>query len=240
MSTFISILGYSHTGKTTVANILAKEITREDKSKSCIIVTLNETNSEYPILFPKMDNEKSAALFPFLYSQEYTKDELGAKILSRKDYPNIGYLSFSTNDKSYLYPTIDMATANKLILALDGLADYIIYDLQPNVTSIMSTTFIKTSDYLIKVSNQDLKSMSYHYIQEDYYSNIFPGEKTYKVFANMDKGKYIPDYNFDCDVLIPYSEKIKMAYYEGNITMYPFTKEGKLFKEIIKEIQNKQ
>ena len=238
MSTMISVIGNSHTGKTSLSIMLAHALTN-NKNKTAIVFSLDNYNSEYPVLFPKNEEECSLSLLSLIYSPTYTKTDLVKYIISKKIYPNIGYLSFSISDHIFSYPNYDNKTVDRFIDSLNNIADYIIFDFPHDLSS--SSLLLKclsSSSFLFTLFTPNIKSEIYEYMHYEYINKVFKGEHKYKVLNNIEKKIYYPVNEYDYNIVIPYSQNIKSNYYNGKTSTYSFSKEILSLSKTIQEMEN--
>ena len=223
----ICITGPGSSGKTTLAISIAQTITKIDKSASCIIVFCKNMPSQYPVIFPFVQNTEFKPLSS-LINQDISTDNLSKYILTKRTSPNLGFIGYTEFDTKYTYPDMPNSICNKFIKTLENMCSYLIFDCDDNIfSSPLSLECIKQANVHIKVLNPNIKSITYENMTRDYIDDKSNSKRKIQILNNLRENKYNDKSDFQYAYDIPYREKILLNYHKGNLIEYNYSNETK-------------
>ncbi len=158
MSKTISIWGSTDSGKTSFSIKLAKELS---KKGNVVVVFLDKVAPPMsPFLFEV--DEKGKSLGKLLASEMIEQDEILKHCVTNDKYKNLAFLGLNQGEHFKSYPSASNDKYNKLIIHLENLCDYVIFDLPSGfITSSFATMAMEMSDINLRMCGSNIKDISY-------------------------------------------------------------------------------
>ncbi|MFI3326852.1 MAG: ParA family protein [Clostridia bacterium] len=183
----IAVWGSPNSGKTTVATKLAKAIS-EQKINTTLILCDNVVPMLPCILPPSsIVNEEEKSLGKLLSKVNITPTLVKENLMLIKGNPNLSILSYLKSENEYSHSSYTDIQAEELLDSVKELASVVIVDCSSNIaSSVISTTALLESDFVVNLITCDLKSISFLSSQLSVlYNKGFDEIAMYKVLSNV-------------------------------------------------------
>lgn len=234
----LAVWGASSSGKTIVATKIAKYLA--GKQKNVILVLCDMTTPMMQCIANPSQIECEKSLGNVLGSSEITSSLIKFNLATHKKYPYLTMLGMLKGENEYTYAPYGKRQAEELIKELKKIAPFIIIDCGSYIANdILSAVALLESDSILRLTNPDLKSVSYLSSQLKLLENSgFDVDKQYKIMSNIKPIHSIQnmDNNTITEFKLPYSKEIEMQYLVGNLFEDLQLKDGKIFKKQIEKI----
>lgn len=157
----IAICGSPHSGKTTISIKLAKLLKKKFKSP-VVVVFSQDKGSPLTYAFLKKE-EEGDSLGRLITQPNVTQQDIINAILLPKSEDDVGFLGYQIEESFQSYPRIDDSQVEYFYKVLNGVADYIIVDIDNDFdTNPISRMALRQFDTIIYVSAADVPSLAYY------------------------------------------------------------------------------
>lgn len=175
-----------------------------------------------------------------LGSPEITSSLIKFNLATHKKYPYLTMLGMLKGENEYTYAPYEKGQAKQLIKELKKIAPFVIIDCGSYIANdILSAIALLESDSILRLTNPDLKSVSYLSSQLKLLENSgFDIDKQYKIMSNIKQIHSTQNMDDKIGVAfkLPYSKEIEMQYLIGDLFGDLHMKDGKIFKKQIEKI----
>ena len=242
----LAVWGSPSSGKTTVAVKLAKYLA--DHKKNVILVLCDMTAPMLPCICStsslecqKGSNRPYGSLGSILSSAHVTEQIIKDNMITHKKMAHFTMIGMLKGENEYTYAAYSRVQAEELIASLRKIAPYVIIDCSSYIANdILSAVSIMECDSLLRLSNCDLKSISYLSSQlKLLYNNKLNSSKQYKVVSNVKSNhgiEHIAGAIGNIVYQLPYSEEIEEQYLEGDLLANLNLKNSRGFRKEIEKI----
>ena len=155
----IAVWGNPSSGKTVTSIKIARELAL--KKKNVILVFCDTIAPDLMMVLPdKNTDEKS--LGSLLSAPEITQEKILSKCITLDKNEYISLLGYSQGENSFTYAKYAKDRAVDLLILLRHIADYVVVDCSAFfISDLLSVTAIELADSVIRLSNCNLKALSY-------------------------------------------------------------------------------
>lgn len=155
----IAVWGNPSSGKTVTSIKIARELAL--KKKNVILVFCDTIAPDLMMVHPdKNTDEKS--LGSLLSAPEITQEKILSKCITLDKNEYISLLGYSKGENSFTYAKYAKDRAVDLLILLRHIADYVVVDCSAFfIPDLLSVTAIELADSVIRLSNCNLKALSY-------------------------------------------------------------------------------
>lgn len=230
----LAIWGSPSAGKSTLAIKIAKKLSSQNKNVCLIFCDM--TAPMMPCIALENEFEFKASIGSILSANNIT-DNLIKKnltILKRSSY--LALLGLLEEENEYSYPESTEEQIMILYERLKNIFDYVLVDCTSYISNnMLSIVGLKMADNIIRVANQDAKSISYFVSQNALFKNAnIIDDKPIKVLNNYNNN-IIEEVFASSDFKFINSEEIKEQFNERALLKNVSSKSGIIFdKEINK------
>lgn len=230
----LAIWGSSSAGKSTLAIKIAKKLSSQNKNVCLIFCDM--TAPMMPCIALENEFEFKASIGSILSANNIT-DNLIKKnltILKRSSY--LALLGLLEEENEYSYPESTEEQIMILYERLKNIFDYVLVDCTSYISNnMLSIVGLKMADNIIRVANQDAKSISYFVSQNALFKNAnIIDDKPIKVLNNYNNN-IIEEVFASSDFKFINSEEIKEQFNERALLKNVSNKSGIIFdKELNK------
>ena len=233
-------------GKTTVAVKIAKYLA--DNKKNVVLVLCDMTAPMLPCICPpsSLDCQKASqrpfgSLGSILSAPHVTDQIVKCNMITHKKMAYLTMIGMLKGENEYTYASYSKVQAEEFIASLRKIAPYVIIDCGSYIANdILSAVSILECDRLLRLSNCDLKSISYLSSQLKLLQNSnWNSKKQYKVISNVKSNSGIDHMAGALGSIsfqLPYSEEVEEQYLAGNLLADLSLKNSKEFRKEIEKI----
>jgi MinD superfamily P-loop ATPase len=242
----LAVWGSPNSGKTTVAAKVAKYLA--DHKKNVVLVLCDMTAPMLPCICSssslecqKDSNRPFGSLGSILSATHVTDQIVKNNIITHKKMAYLTMIGMLKGENEYTYASYSRVQAEEFISSLRKIAPYVIIDCSSYIANdILSAVSIMECDSLLRLSNCDLKSISYLSSQlKLLYSDQWNSSKQYKVLSNVKPNhgvEHMAGALGSIDFKLPYSEEVEEQYLSGNLLADMNLKNSKEFRKEIEKI----
>lgn len=230
----LAIWGSPSAGKSTIAIKLAKKLSSQNKN--VCLVFCDMTAPMMPCVALENEFEFKASIGSILSANNIT-DNLIKKnltILKRNSY--LALLGLLEEENEYSYPESTEEQIMILYEKLKNIFDYVIIDCTSYISNnMLSIVGLKMADNIIRIANQDAKSISYFVSQNSLFKNAnIIDDKPIRILNNYENN-VIEEVFANSDFKFISCEEIKEQFNERALLKNLSSKNGLIFdKEINK------
>ncbi|BCJ96366.1 ATPase AAA [Anaerocolumna cellulosilytica] len=241
-----AVWGSPGTGKTTVAVKLAKYLA--DHKKNVVLVLCDMTAPMLPCICPpssleiQKDSARPLGSLGSILSATHVTDQLvKSNIITHKKLAYLTMIGMLKGENEYTYAAYSRIQAEEFLTALRKTAPYIIIDCSSYIANdILSAVSIMECDAMLRLSNRDLKSISYLSSQlKLLYSDAKNSGKQYKVLSNVKPNQgveHMAGALGNIDFQLPYSRELEEQYLAGTLLEDMNLRNSKAFCSEIEKI----
>ena len=155
----ITVWGNPSSGKTVTSIKMARELGL--RKKNVILMFCDTIAPDLMMVLPdKNTDEKS--LGSLLSASEITQEKILSKCITLDKNEYISLLGYSQGENSFTYAKYAKDRAVDLLILLRHIADYVVVDCSAFfISDLLSVTAIELADSVIRLSNCNLKALSY-------------------------------------------------------------------------------
>lgn len=155
----IAVWGNPSSGKTVTSIKIARELAL--RKKNVILMFCDTIAPDLMMVLPdKNTDEKS--LGSLLSAPEITQEKILSKCITLDKNEYISLLGYSQGENSFTYAKYAKDRAVDLLILLRHIADYVVVDCSAFfISDLLSVTAIELADSVIRLSNCNLKALSY-------------------------------------------------------------------------------
>ncbi|MGB4659894.1 MAG: ParA family protein [Mobilitalea sp.] len=242
----LAVWGSPGSGKTTVAVKLAKYLA--DQKRNVILVLCDMTAPMLPCICPpsaleckKDSNRPFGSLGSILAATHVTDQIVKENMITHKKMAHIAMIGMQKGENEYTYASYSRVQAEELIVLLRTIAPYVIIDCSSYIANdILSAVSVMECDALLRLSNCDLKSISYLSSQlKLVYSDKLNSSKQYKVLSNVKANQgveHMAGALGDINFRLSYSEEVEEQYLAGNLLAEMSLRNSREFGKEIRSI----
>lgn len=203
----ISIWGSPNSGKTTLATKMGIEF--DALKKRTLVVYTENLSVDISAVFP---DEKDFVSMGQLWQQNVDSTKLLSHCMSFPSRNNVAYLSYRPGENIYSYPEFTKYNIVQVIMQLQELFEYIIFDCSSDLSSnMLSLTALEMADVVYNLCGSNLKSgcffdsnlflLSDSKYNVDAYINVLSCTRNYEPLS-VYKNKYNNKYELAFDKVI--------------------------------------
>lgn len=242
----LAVWGSPGCGKSTVAVKLAKYLA--DKKKNVVLVMCDMTAPMVPCICPPSDlecdkNSKRpyGSLGSILSATHVTQPLVKYNMITHKKISYLTMIGMLKGENEYTYAPYSKVQAEELIQSLKKIAPFVIIDCGSYIANdILSAISLLESDFVLRLANCDLKSISYLSSQLQLLQNSnCDMEKQYKVLSNIKSNHETSDMAGSlgsATFKLPHSDELEEQYLAGNLFADLTLKDSKEFRKEIGKI----
>lgn len=217
MGKLIAVSGPPASGKTTVAVNLAQEVYAATKQR-VIYFSPDKLIPALGVLFPTRDREKMYSIGSALENVNLAITDILAVLATTKDMDNFGYLGYKSGDGPFSYPDLSENKVITLLTLLKENCDYLFVDCDRDRNDLVSLLARGIADEVIYLINPDVKSFLY------YATEIKP-EHFIQVMNLTSNDVFLPigdakSHFGQIPYTLMYSKAVKEQMMEGTLTKY--------------------
>lgn len=235
----LAVWGSPGSGKTTTAVKLAKYLA--DKKKNTALVLCDMTAPMLPCICPPQDLECEKSLGSILSATHVTDNLVKYNMITHKKMSYLTIIGMLKGENEYTYPSYSKVQAQEFIESLRKIVPFIIIDCSSYIANdILSAIAILESDFVIRLANCDLKSISYLSSQLHLLQNSnWDMDKQYKAASNIKSNHGIEHMAGALGSLsfrLPYSEELEEQYLAGDLFKDLMLKDSRSYRKEIEKI----
>ena len=235
----LAVWGSPSSGKTIVATKLAKYLS--DKKKNVVLVLCDMTCPMLPCICLPSDLENDNSLGSILSAPHVSDTLVKYHMVTHKKNDYLTILGLQKGENEYTYTPFSEVQARELIASLRKIAPYIIIDCGSYISKdILSAVSLLESDYILRLVNCDLKSVSYLSSQLPILQNAgLDFDKQYKCLSNIKSNQGVAQIDSGMGSFtfyLPYSQEVEQQYLEGDLLSDLTLKNSKEFRKEIEKI----
>ena len=237
----LAVWGSPASGKTVVATKIAKYLS--DKKKNVVLLLCDMTCPMLPCICPPSDLENDRSLGSILAAPHVNEALVKYHMVTHKKNEYLTVLGLQKGENEYTYTPFSDIQAKELIASLRKIAPYVVIDCSSYIANdILSAVSLLESDYILRLANCDLKSVSYLSSQLPILKNAgLDFDKQYKCLSNIKSNQGVAQIDTGMGIFtfkLPYSAEVEQQYLEGNLLSELNLKSSKAFrKEIEKTVR---
>lgn len=235
----LAVWGSPGAGKTTVAVKLAKYLA--DNKKNVVLVLCDTTAPMLPCICPSSSLECQKSLGSILSATHVTEQIVKNNMITHKKMEYLTMVGMLKGENEYTYASYARVQAEEFIASLRKIAPYVIIDCGSYIANdILSAVSIMECDSVLRLSNCDLKSISYLSSQLKLLHNSnWDSNKQYKAISNV-KSNHGMDHMAGAlgsiSFQLPYSKEVEEQYLAGNLLEDLSLKNSREFRKKIEKI----
>ena len=242
----LAVWGSPGSGKTTVAVKLAKHLA--DRKKNVVLVLCDMTAPMLPCICPSSSLEGAkeserlyGSLGSILSAPHVTEQIVKYNMITHKKMAYLTMIGMLKGENEYTYASYSKVQVQEFLASLRNIAPYVIIDCGSYIASdILSTVSLMECDGILRLSNCDLKSISYLSSQLKLlqYSKC-NATKQYTAVSNVRSNHGIDHMAGALGSIsfqFPYSKEVEEQYFAGNLLTDLTVKNSRKFRKEIEHI----
>lgn len=217
MGKLIAVSGPPASGKTTVAVNLAQEVYAATKQR-VIYFSPDKLIPALGVLFPTRDRDKMYSIGGALENVNLAITDILAVLATTKEMDNFGYLGYKSGEGPFTYPDLSENKVISLLTLLKENCDYLFVDCDRDRNDLVSLLARGIADEVIYLINPDVKSFLY------YATEIKP-EHSIQVLNLLSNDVFLPigdtkSHFGQIPHTLMYSKAVKEQMMDGTLTKY--------------------
>lgn len=235
----LAVWGSPGSGKTTVAVKLAKHL--DDQHKNVALLLCDMTAPMLPCICPSDQLECENSLGSILAATHVSESLIKHNCTIHKKIGHLTMIGMRKGENEYTYPPYGETQARELADCLRGIAPHVIIDCGSYIANdILSAVSLMEADYVLRLANCDLKSVSYLSSQLPLLrDNKWDADKQYRVASNVKSyqaGGQVAQVLGAAAFTLPHSDELEEQYLAGDLFQDLSLKDGKAFRREIEKI----
>lgn len=235
----LAVWGSPGSGKTTVAVKLAKHIA--DQKKNVVLLLCDMTAPMLPCICPPSELEYEHSLGSVLAAAHVTEALIKHNLVTLKKSSHLTILGMKKGENEFTYPPYEEVQAKELLDGLRKIAPFIVVDCSSYISrDILSAVSIMEADSVLRLTNADLKSVSYLSSQLPLLRDSkWDADKQYKIASNVKShqaGEQIGQAFGSVAFTLTHSQELEEQYLSGNLLSDLSLKESRPFRREIQKI----
>ena len=156
----LAVWGSPGSGKTTVSVKLAEHLTK--KGNNVLLVFNDMITPPIPYVMAPSDLMGEKSLGSILAASRITEDLIKRNCVFYRRNKYLSIVGMQKGENVYTYPPFDERLATEFLFAAEEVAPFVIIDCTSDLTSdLLSKAALMNADYVLRLVNCDLKSISY-------------------------------------------------------------------------------
>ena len=235
----LAVWGSPGSGKTTTAIKIAKHLA--DQKRNTVLVLCDMTAPMLPCICPPSELECDHSLGSILAAAHVSEPLIKHNLVTLKKHSHLTILGMKKGENEYTYPPYSEVQAKELLDGLREIAPFIVVDCGSYIANdILSAVALMEADSVIRLSNADLKSVSYFSSQLPLLRDgKWDADKQYKVASNVkpwQAGEQIGQALGAVAFTLSYSRELEDQYLAGNLLADLALKDSRPFRREIEKI----
>ena len=235
----LAVWGSPGSGKTTTAIKLAKHLA--DQKRNTVLVLCDMTAPMLPCICPPSDLECDHSLGSILAAAHVSEPLIKHNLVTLKKHSHLTLLGMKKGENEYTYPPYSEVQAKELLDGLREIAPFVVVDCGSYIANdILSAVALMEADSVLRLSNADLKSVSYLSSQLPLLRDgKWDADKQYKVASNVkpwQAGEQTGQALGSVAFTLPYSRELEDQYLAGNLLADLSLKDSRPFRREIEKI----
>jgi len=239
----LAVWGSPGSGKTTVAVKLAKHIANQ--KKNVVLLLCDMTAPMLPCICPPSELDCEHSLGSILAATHVTEALIKHNLVTLKKNNYLTILGMKKGENEYTYPPYEQVQARELLDGLREIAPFVVVDCSSyTANDILSAVSIMEADSVLRLTNADLKSVSYFSSQLPLLRDSkWDTDKQYKIARNVkphQAGEQIGQALGSVSFTLIHSIELEAQYLAGNLFADLSLKDSLKFRhetqKIVKEV----
>lgn len=233
----LAVWGSPGSGKTVTAVKIAKYLA--DKKQNVVLLLCDMTAPMLPCICSPSDVEFEKSLGSVLAATHVSESLIKHNLSTLKKYSHLTLLGMKKGENEYSYPPYSDIQARELLQKLRNIAPFVIVDCSSYIANdILSAVALMEADNVLRLTNADLKSVSYLSSQLPLLRDKkWDADKQYKIASNVKSqqaGEQIGQAFGNISFKLNHSQELEEQYLAGNLLADLSLKDSRQFR---KEIQ---
>lgn len=235
----LAVWGSPGSGKTIVATKIAKHLA--DKKKNVVLLLCDMTAPMLPCICPPQELECEQSLGSILAATHVSEPLVKHHMITHKKLSYLTIIGMLKGENEYTYPSYSEVQARELIDSLREIAPFIIIDCGSYIANdILSAVALMESDFVLRLANCDLKSISYLSSQLPLIRDErWDTDKQYKIASNLKSQQGVDHMSQALGSVafkLPHSKELEEQYLAGNLLEELSMKDSRGFRKEIEKI----
>jgi MinD superfamily P-loop ATPase len=235
----LAVWGAPGSGKTTVATKIAKYLA--DQKRNTVLMLCDMTAPMLPCICPPSELECDHSLGSILAAAHVSEPLIKHNLVTLKKYSHLTLLGMKKGENEYTYPPYSEVQAKELLDGLREIAPFVLVDCGSYIANdILSAVSLMEADSVLRLSNADLKSVSYLSSQLPLLRDgKWDADKQYKVASNVkpwQAGEQTAQALGSVTFTLPYSRELEDQYLAGNLLADLSLKDSRTLRREIEKI----
>lgn len=231
----LAIWGSPGSGKSTLAIKIAKKLSSE--KKNVCLVFCDMTAPMMPCVALEKDFEFKASIGSILSANNITDILIKKNLTMMKGNSYLALLGLNSEENEYSYPETTEEQIMVLYERLKNIFDYVLVDCTSYISNnMLSIVGLKMADNIIRISNQDTKSISYFLAQNSLFKNVnIIDDKPLKVLNNYNN-EFVEEVFANSDFKFKNCQEISTQFNERMLLSRLNSKNGIAFEKEIEKL----